>query len=288
VNSFFRLLPARAQAALPAAPFHEWLLPEGAAWTQFVRTGRGYLLRFPGLADFELSGEALDTACVPAPGTDAPTCEHLYRNQVLPLALSMQGKLVIHASAVEAGGGAVAFVAKSGTGKSTLAASFATCGHPFLSDDGLVVQAAAERHLALPSHPSLRLWDDSRRTLVGPRAATGPGLPFTAKQQILADDALAFCGAARILKRVFFLGPGIAETVTFQRMAPAEATMEWIRHSFLLDPHKVSLLAAQFDRVAALTARTPCYRLDYPRQFDRLVEVREAIERQLCQERVTA
>ncbi len=279
---------ARAQASLPWPPFQEWVVSGGDVWMQFFRTARGYLLRFPALADFELAGEAMEAICVPAPGTEAHTCEHLFRNQVLPLALSTQGKLVIHASAVEVDGGAVAFVAESGTGKSTLAAAFATCGHPFLSDDGLVVEARAEGYSALPSHPSLRLWEDSRRTLVGPCAATGPGLPFTSKQQILADDAIAFCGQARILRRAYFLGQRRVETVTFERMAPAAATMEWIKYSFLLDPKDAALLAAHFGRVAALAARIPCYRLDYPRQFDRIAEVREAIVRQLCEERVTA
>lgn len=283
-----RMQDVRAQASLPWPPFQEWVVSGGDVWTQFFRTAHGYLLRFPALADFELSGEALEAVCIPAPGTEAHTCEHLYRNQVLPLVLSMQGKLVIHASAVEVGGGAVAFVAESGTGKSTLAAAFATRGHPFLSDDGLVVEARADGYSALPSHPSLRLWEDSRRALVGPCAASGPGLPYTSKRQILADDALAFCGQARILKRAYFLGDGRAETVTFERMAAAKATIEWIRYSFLLDLKDPTLLATHFDAVASLTVRVPCYRLDYPRQFDRLPEVREAIAMHLQQNHVAA
>ena len=118
------------------------------------------------MADFEVSGASLAVACRPAPDVTSDTCEHLYLNQVLPLVWSEPGG-VFHASAVEAGGGAAAFLAESGTGKSTLAASFATGGHRFLADDGLVVQPGGDGFLALAGHPSIRLWDDG--PLVPPR-----------------------------------------------------------------------------------------------------------------------
>src|SRR5574340_1151913 len=102
----------------------------------------------------------------PAPAGGEQTVEHLYLNQVLPLALSMQGKLVFHASAVEIGEVAVAFMGESGKGKSTLAASFATHGYRFLTDDGLVIEAEDEGHRIVPSHPSLRLWQDSEGALI--------------------------------------------------------------------------------------------------------------------------
>ena len=49
----------------------------------------------------------------PAPGVSSPTVEHLYLNQVQPLALGRQGKLVCHASAIESPGGALAFLGVS-------------------------------------------------------------------------------------------------------------------------------------------------------------------------------
>jgi hypothetical protein len=133
--------PARPQPPPEHPPLHEWAFPDGTLWTQFYRTQTGYLLRFPDLADFEVSADGRVVEGWPAPGVTEDTAQHLYLNQVLPLALSKQGKLVFHASAVEIHGVAVAFMGASGKGKSTLAAGFASAGYRFLTDDGLMVEA---------------------------------------------------------------------------------------------------------------------------------------------------
>src|SRR5262249_33727150 len=104
----------RPQGPVARLPFHSWPLPGGAACTEFYRIGDGYLLRFPDVADFEVSADGLKVACFPAPRISFATAEHLYLNQVLPLVLGKRGKLVFHASAVEIDDGAIAFVAVSG------------------------------------------------------------------------------------------------------------------------------------------------------------------------------
>jgi len=50
-------------------PFHRYTFENGTVWTEFYRTTTGYLLRFPGLADFEVSadGDAVNNACLKKP-----------------------------------------------------------------------------------------------------------------------------------------------------------------------------------------------------------------------------
>jgi hypothetical protein len=273
----FGLESSRRQVPLNALPFHEWAFPDGILWTQFFRTDAGYLLRFPDLADFQVSPDGLAVTCSPAPDVAETTAHHLYLNQVLPLMLSKQGKLVFHASAVEIADGAVAFVAESGRGKSTLAASFAISGFRFLTDDGLVLEVSGPGYQALPSHPSIRLWEDSEEALIPPGAETAPALEFTSKSRFLAGADIAFCDQPRPLRRVYFLGDGRASGISFQRMSAAEALLEWVRHSFLLDIEEQPLLASHFDEVARLANQPIYYRLDYPRRFEDLVRVRQAI-----------
>lgn len=273
----FSLLDARMQRAMNVAPFREWAFPDGVLWTQFYRTGAGYLLRFPGLADFEVSADALAVVCHPAPGATDETPRHLYRNQVLPLVLSKLGKLVFHASAVEVEGEAVAFVAESGRGKSTLAASFSASGFRFLSDDGLVLEECDEGFQAMPSHPSIRLWKDSQEALVGAIANIAPHLQYSSKRRFPAGNEFAFCQEPRPLRRVYFLGDGSAPVLTFARMSATDALVEWVRHSFLLDLEERPMLASHFDRVAKLASHPLCYRIDYPRRFEELARIREAI-----------
>jgi hypothetical protein len=268
---------ARLQCPREEPPFHEWVLPDGTLWTQFYRTDSGYLLRFPDFADFILSPTGHDVTAWPAPGVSAQTVEHLYLNQVLPLALSKQGKLVFHASAVEIDGAAVAFMGASGRGKSTLAASFATHGFRFLTDDGLTVEAHGGAHRVLPSHPSIRLWLDSKAALISPDTPTAPAVEFTSKSRFLAGERIAFCDAARPLRRVYFLGDGNCAEIAFARLAPAEAAIELVKHSFLLDVEARDVLAAHFDELSRLAAEPMFYRLDYPRRFSELATLRDAI-----------
>jgi len=272
-----RLRPARLQPPVAHPPFHTWTFPDGTRWTEFHRTNGGYLLRFPELADFQISADGLHVTGCPAPEVSDATTQHLYLNQVLPLVLSKQGKLVFHASAVEIGERAVAFVAESGRGKSTLAASFAVNGFRFLTDDGLVVEPGFDGFAALPSHPSIRLWEDSEAALVPPTARRAPPVHYTSKARFLADDDLVFCTQPRPLRRVYFLGDGSAATLELQRLTPAEAVIEWVKHSFLLDIEEKPRLASHFDQVATLANQPIHYRLDYPRRFEDLARVREAI-----------
>ena len=268
---------ARSQSSLALAPFHTWVFPNGALWTQFYRVDGDYLLRFPDLADFHVAADGLSVNGFPAPGVPEGTVQHLYLNQVLPLVLSKQGKRVFHASAVELAGGAVAFLGESGQGKSTLAASFAVNGFRFLTDDGLVLEPVGGGYAVLPSHPSIRLWADSEEALIAPGAATAPPVSFTSKSRFLAGDQVRFCDEPRPLRRAYFLGDGSAETVTFERLRPAEALVEWVKHSFLLDIEERPRLASHFEQVAGLAELPIQYRLDYPRRYDALAQVRAAI-----------
>lgn len=124
---------ARPQAVIYPQPFHQWNNSEGVLWAGFYRTDGGYLPRFPGLADFLVTANGEAVCCWPVETDSAECIEHLFRNQVLSLALSKQQKLVFHANAVAIGGSAIAFVGDAGLGKSTLAASFVANGHPFLA-----------------------------------------------------------------------------------------------------------------------------------------------------------
>jgi hypothetical protein len=273
----FLLEPPRPQQPIGLAPFQEWDLPDGTAWLRFHRRATDYLLRFPDLADFDVAADGSEVRCWPAPGVNEVTVEHLYLNQVMPLALSKQGKLVFHASAIETGDSAIAFMGESGRGKSTLATSFATTGCRFLTDDALLLEKHGDGYRVLPSHASVRLWSDSQQILIGDDARLAPPVQYTPKARVLSGDHLAFCPEARSLRRLYFLGDRSAATITFQRMKPAEALIELVKHSFLLDIEERDLLAAHFDELSSLASLPIYYRLDYPRRYDDLPAVRQAI-----------
>lgn len=269
--------PAREQQPLNQSPYHRWMAPDGGVWAEFFRLSDKYLLRFRGYADFSVKGDDFGVVVYPVPNLSPGTLEHLYLNQVRPLVLSLQRELVIHASAVRINGAAIAFAGSSGAGKSTLAGSFAMSGHPFLTDDGLVLEDRGGLILAVPSHPSVRLWADSEAALNYPNAPRADAVQYSAKVRIFADDKLAFCSEPCPLQRVYFLGTRLVETVEIRPIVAADAVIEWVSHSFILDIEDRSYLTGHFQQVADL-ARLPIhFSLDFPRRFDHLALVREAI-----------
>ena len=70
--------------------------------------------------------------------------------QVLPLAATLQGLELLHASAVELEGQALGFVAPSGTGKTSVAAHVVAAAWNLLTDDVLAVEADAAERLVTP------------------------------------------------------------------------------------------------------------------------------------------
>jgi hypothetical protein len=267
----------RSQRAIRERPYHQWTFADGNPWTLFFRQSNGYLLRFPRLADFEVTRDGSQVQSWAAPEAAASTVRHLYLNQVLPLALSRQGKLVLHASAVDIGGRAVAFVGESGRGKSTLAASFATSGAGLLTDDGLLLEWAAGELNVVPSHPSIRLWQDSQEALLSGEAAMAPALTYTTKARFLAGADFSYCEQPRPLSRIYFLGSGEASSPAIQRAKSATTLIELVRNSFLLDIGEQEMLGQYFGEITTIANMPIHYDLDYPRRFADLPLLREMI-----------
>jgi hypothetical protein len=273
----FKMSSARVPALLDRAPFNKWASPDGPPFLEFHRLPNGYLLRFPENADFEVTSGTLDVVCHPAPGVPFATCEHLYLNQVGPLVLAAKGQRVLHGSAVAAGGAALAFVAQAGRGKSTLAAAFAIAGCPFLTDDGLLLEPEGDVYKAFPSHPSIRLWEDSQEMLLAAGAGAMPPVHYTAKSRFAANSQLGHCSHPMLLGGIYFLGPGDAADTEIRPVAGAEAVANLLQHSFILDIEDRAWIGAHFSRLAAIADSVGCFHLDYPRCYEDLPSVLKAI-----------
>jgi hypothetical protein len=278
----FQLRPARPTEPEDYAWFHHWHDSEQQIWLAFGRYEAGYLLRFPDLADFHLARDTAQIDCYPQAHTPLDTIAHLLLDQVFPVVLSWLGGLVAHASAVATPAGAIAFVGRSGRGKSTLAASLALQGFPLMTDDCLLLEEADSGLLATPSYPGARLWDDAIATLFDDAPAVTNVAHYTGKKRLaLADGPVHFCCDRIPLRRMYFLAspeqaaddPAIAITP----LAARAAFMELVTYSFKLDVQDRSLLQREFhmlDRIAALPL---FFRLSYPHDFAALPAVQQAI-----------
>jgi hypothetical protein len=266
--------PERAQEPVAEPDFARWRSPEGEVVATFHRLPEGYLLRFFDRADFAVDLERHTVTCRPVPGSSARATDDLYLNQVMPVLAGHAGELVIHGSGNAIGAVAVAFVGRTGRGKSTLAASLARSGFPFLSDDGLLLRRTGAGYLAHPNRASFRLWADSMEAIV-PGETEIPDDEI--KTRVAASAALPFHDRPVPLRAIYLLGPGDSAGVRFERVAARAALAELVNHSFFLDADDRARMARHFETVAQLAETIPVFALDYPRDYDSLPRVVEAV-----------
>lgn len=240
-------------------------------------SGSGSLLRLPRLADFWINAQGTSVEAWPAPGLDHEACHQLYLNNVMPMALSRQGKLVLHASAVEVEGRALVFVGVSGRGKSTLATAFARRGYPLIVDDGLVVEFVEGKPMAMPGDRSVRLWRDSEQLLAAHSADSGQPLGYSEKRRIGASDELRFCSQPRPIQAIFLLGDDARATLDIRQLPPAQALIELIHYSFLLDVGIAERHGALMQAASRLAKTCGLALLDYTRDYEQLPQVHQAI-----------
>lgn len=91
--------------------------------------------------------------------------QRLFFAQVLPLAAALRGLEPFHASAVALDGRAIAFVAPSGTGKTSVAAHFVAAGASLVTDDVLVLEPTSRGVLAHPGSGLVNLDESELRAM---------------------------------------------------------------------------------------------------------------------------
>lgn len=248
--------------------YHEWILPSGQVWITFHRDDEGYRLCFPELAQFTIDPTARQVRCHAARDVEPATLRQLL-HQILPLVANGQRATVLHAGAVQAGEGAIAFLGRTGLGKSTLTTGFAAQGFHFLCDDALqVALSASGQPLAAPGQPHLRLWGDSAHAL-----ADEGGGDAASKFRIPAGKRFPHCTEEQPLTAIYLLDEGETAAPRFEPVRPAAALLELLQNSFLLDPQSPELLQVQHERLSAVAAQVPAFRLSYPRRYDDLPHV---------------
>jgi hypothetical protein len=279
----FRLLSVRDCQPFAIDWFHHWRVSDGGdAWLSFGKGEGDYLLRFPDLADFLVSVDGNSIRCFPEPNIPLDTIRHLLIDQVIPLLLSQLGKIVLHAGAVVLAEGAVAFLGKTGLGKSTLTASFCDRGFRLLTDDCLAVKEQGEHLIAIPSYRGVRLWPDMISVVFQKAPTLAPVAHYTEKQRVIPSNGhLEFCADPVPLRRVYVLAPPdeMCDTreIRITPLTKREALMELVKQTFRLDISDRTKLSKEFHWLARAAALPLFYNLAFPRDLALLPAVLESI-----------
>jgi hypothetical protein len=116
------------------------LVVDDFPWYSFCRVEGGYVGRMTGIADFFISDDLATVVVHPVTGGRSNVIPIVVPGTVTAFLLAMGGHCVLHGSAVEMGGRALAFVGVSGQGKSTMAAMFCAAGAALVTDDVLPLE----------------------------------------------------------------------------------------------------------------------------------------------------
>jgi len=221
-------------------------------------------------ADFWLEGGQITV--VPLPSIPGAVVEQLTVDLVVPRALHGLGIPCLHASAVRLSSGkAVAFMAETGTGKSTLCAMLTRRGGELLSDDAVAPQVVEGRVMVPPSYPSVRLWPDSATAVFGhddfPNAARHH------KRRVTSGS-----GVAAPLGGVYVLAKRDGGPPERERLSASEALKELAGsvHRLVDDDPRAS--AAEFALLGDLVAEVPVWRLHFAHDYRALPDVADLIE----------
>jgi hypothetical protein len=204
-------------------------------------------------------------------GVEAPVDEviSLLFNSVLPLAARFMGRTCLHASVVARDGRAVAFVAPSGGGKSTIAASLIEQGYRGMTDDAAALSRAGDRLMVHPGLPQIGLRMPSLEVLPRFRAESSIVTDDKRRFALTADanDALRFEAQALPLAAIYFLRRSpLTEDVEIFAVQPAEALRLLMESLYPAStaPLKRHSIAKHLDNVSLAARVVPCRNLVIP------------------------
>ena len=190
-----------------------------------------------------------------------------------------RGALMLHASAVKTQEGAVAFCARRGAGKSTLAAMLSTLGYALVSDDLCRVHTSREEPPRLyPSVPRFKLCEDAVARLGWNADSSHPGEMQAGKYHFQRSSPEADRDLP--LKRIYLLSwgaPDIHRLRGFGALTRLTSASTW-RGDLLIvtgDP------AGQFAKCADLLRHVECWEFRRPRDLDLLAGSAEQLIRHM-------
>jgi hypothetical protein len=135
---------------------------------------------------------------------------HYFQTLVAALWLELSNVACIHANALAYNNKAIALVAPSRMGKSTLTLSLIEQGFKLMTDDMLALHQNEENQniTVFPSWPVTRMWPDSLKTLVNEPLENTPKVHEKFSKRIVNFDAEnnhEFCNQTKTLHTVYFL-----------------------------------------------------------------------------------
>jgi hypothetical protein len=217
----------------------------------------GWLLSRPPAGDFYVRG-GREILIAPDGGRAPDFLREILLGPAMAMLLHERGRFILHASAVELDGAAVAFLGDSGDGKSTLALALRDRGCRILTDDVLAIDLQGSRAVAIPAYPQIRLVEKGTS---GKRAVPVPR---------------DFVDEPRPLACAYVLAPGRRGTA-IEQLEPQASFLELVRHSYCAPLVEQTGAPLHFAQCGTLLTAMPVFRLAFERDLTALPLLADAI-----------
>jgi len=261
----------RAGAVVPppvsgSGPLIEvWRDNEGEICAYGETIGEDCWMHLPGLASFRFSNARDEVTAVVDDVAD-DSIHDAYHRRVLPMALQVRGREVLHASAVCAPAGVIAFCGVSESGKSTIAHAFDRRGRHVWADDvvGFEITKEGPVTMRLPFRIRLRRPSPDGFTIkaIQPNGANGD----RQKSQRLA----AVC----ILRK----SDKLKTNVELEYLPPATTFAAILPHAYFFSFRDSARKRLMIQNYLELVARVPIYELRFRSGLENLDAMLDAIE----------
>lgn len=202
------------------------------------------------LAAFHLSGDARTLCCAPA-DVEEPAWRRVLLDSVLATVALLHGFEALHAAAVAGSSGTVAFIARTGGGKSTLVAELMRRDLPLVCDDVLALSRDASGAVVAHPAPSVMNLPHAAPPLPARRLATFGDEDWVAVKQATAEPT-PFAAVCMLERR-----PGLDAAIR-----PAEASaLDLLAHG-LRSGRNPARMQARFELLADLAEHAPGFVLE--------------------------
>jgi hypothetical protein len=233
----------------------------------------GYRVAAPGFGTHIVSPDG--TSILSAiPDISAWRWQRLLFAQVVPLAATLQGLELFHASSVERAGRALGLIAGSGTGKSSIAAHLVSRGARYVADDVLALELAEGRPIAHPGPATASVYPSEFRSLGAEGRRVGTIIGRSDKLQLAVEPVERPLG----LEAIYFVErrPGIARFAISDERPPDPRVL--LASTFISYLRTPAFLVGHLDACARIADAVQMFRVKVPPGLG-AADVAAAIER---------
>lgn len=252
-------------------PVEIWRDHAGAIYAYGEILGEECWMHVPGLASFRFSRDDDEVAAAIADGAAQELVLDAYRRRVLPMALQVRGREILHASAISSPAGVTALCGASQTGKSTIAFGLNRRGYPLWGDDALAFEISNGAALAVSLPFEIRL-RPAAAEFFGPAAMPASVMAATAEHPPGIESAPL--ASVCVLRRDESSVP-----VVVRRLPFAEAFSTILGQACWFTMNDSGGKRRVIDHYLDLAARTPVFQVSFKPGLENLPAVLDAIER---------